>query len=85
MTDIQSASLHFIRITHKTCWSFIRVQTSDRRVGEGEASLTGREDLLLDAAERIIPIALREASHKEPSRFASDLGSPYCPMLTQSE
>ena len=70
MTDIQSASLHFIRITHKTCWSFIRVQTSDRRVGEGEASLTGREDLLLDAAERIIPIALREASHKEPSRFA---------------
>ena len=48
--SLRTATLHMVRITHKTCWSFIRLHTHDGLVGEGEATLTGQEDALLAAA-----------------------------------
>ena len=69
-TPVSGASLHFVRVTHKTCWSFLRLCTADGHVGEGEATLTGREDGLVRAAERLVPLALSEASPQRPGRFA---------------
>ena len=69
-STLSSASLHFVRVTHKTCWTFVRLHTGDGRIGEGEATLTGREDALLAAAENVIPLALSEATPRHPSRFA---------------
>ena len=71
MTDgLESATLHVARITHKTCWSFVRLTTGDGRTGDGEASLQGREDGLLAAAERLVPAALEQAALDDPSAFA---------------
>ena len=67
---LRAATLHMVRITHKTCWSFIRLHTRDGLVGEGEATLTGQEDALLAAAERLVPLALRDATPESPSGFA---------------
>ena len=67
---LSSASLHFVRVTPKTCWSFVRLHTRDGRIGEGEATLTGREDALVAAAERIVPLALSDAAPRHPSAFA---------------
>jgi len=67
---LRAAALHMVRITHKTCWSFIRLHTRDGRVGEGETTLTGRENALLAAAERLVPLALRDATPESPSGFA---------------
>lgn len=67
---LRTATLHIVRITHKTCWSFIRLHTHDGLVGEGEATLTGQEDALLAAAERLVPLALRGATPESPSGFA---------------
>ena len=69
-STLSSASLHFVRVTHKTCWTFVRLHTEDGRIGEGEATLTGREDALLAAAENVIPVALSQATPRYPSRFA---------------
>ena len=66
---LHSATLHCVRITAKTCWTFLRLRTLDGRTGEGEATL-GREDAQLAAAERIVPTALREGTPDDPSRFA---------------
>ena len=63
-------SLKFIRVSYKTCWTFIQLQNKDGQIGEGEASLTGREDLLEEAATCILPKALNEARPSEPSSFA---------------
>jgi len=68
--SLRAATLHMVRITHKTCWSFIRLHTPDGLVGEGEATLTGQEDALLAAAERLVPLALRTATPESPSGFA---------------
>jgi galactonate dehydratase len=68
--SLRAATLHMVRITPKTCWSFIRLRTGDGLVGEGEATLTGQEDALLAAAERLVPLALRDASPESPSGFA---------------
>ena len=67
---LQSATLHFARITHKTCWSFVRLTTEDGRTGDGEATVQGREDGLLAAAETLVPQALRQATLDDPSAFA---------------
>ena len=67
---LQSATLHFARITHKTCWSFVRLTTEDGRTGDGEATVQGREDGLLAAAETLVPRALRQATLDDPSAFA---------------
>ena len=69
-STLSSASLHFVRVTHKTCWTFVRLHTGDGRIGEGEATLTGREDALLAAAERLVPVALSQATPQHPNRFA---------------
>ncbi|MCY4058177.1 MAG: hypothetical protein OXG44_09265 [Gammaproteobacteria bacterium] len=66
---LSSASLHFVRVTHKTCWTFVRLHTGDGRLGEGEATLTGREDALVAAAERLVPLALADGS-EHPGGFA---------------
>ena len=67
---LRAATLHMVRITHKTCWSFIRLYSRDGLVGEGEATLTGQQDALLAAAERLVPLALRDARPESPSGFA---------------
>jgi galactonate dehydratase len=67
---LRSATMHTVRITHKTCWSFIRLHTHDGLVGEGEATLTGQEDALLAAADRLVPLALRGTATGLPSDFA---------------
>ncbi|MYA16138.1 MAG: hypothetical protein F4Z28_04890, partial [Gammaproteobacteria bacterium] len=69
-SSLSSASLHFVRVTHKTCWAFLRLRTADGRVGEGEATLTGRQDGLVAAAERLVPLALSQASPHRPGAFA---------------
>ncbi len=67
---LRGATLHMVRITHKTCWSFIRLHALDGIVGEGEATLTGQEDALLAVAERLVPLALSHAAVASPSGFA---------------
>ena len=67
---LHSATLHCARITHKTCWSFVRLTTEDGRTGYGEATLQGREDGLIATAERLVPAALRQASLNDPGAFA---------------
>ncbi|MEP6969216.1 MAG: enolase C-terminal domain-like protein, partial [Betaproteobacteria bacterium] len=67
---LHSANLHMVRVTRKTCWSFIRLHTHDGLVGEGEATLAGQEDALVAAAERLVPLALRHATPESPSGFA---------------
>lgn len=70
-TALGNAALHCVRITGKTCWSFLRLHTPDGRTGEGEATLSGRDDALLAAAERLVPRALLEATLEKPGGFAA--------------
>ena len=72
MNDVtlRSASLHFVRVTHKTCWTFLRLHSEDGRTGEGEATLIGQEDSLVLQANRLVPVALSEASTQDPGAFA---------------
>ena len=70
-STLSGASLHCVRVTHKTCWTFVRLHAANGRIGEGEATLTGREDALLAAAERIVPLALSEADSQHPGTFAA--------------
>lgn len=71
MTDaLQSATLHVAPITHKTCWSFVRLKTEDGGTSDGEATLQGREGGLAAAAERLAPLALEQATIDDPSSFA---------------
>ncbi len=72
-SGLRSMALHRVRITHKTCWTFVELRTADGRVGIGEATLTGREEALLAAAERFAPIALA-ASPDRPGDFAATHG-----------
>lgn len=53
MTDltIASATLEHLRITPKTVWSFVRLETDDGRVGFGEASLPSKPDGVRQAAD----------------------------------
>ena len=67
---LRSAALHCVRVTGKTCWTFLRLHMPDGRTGEGEATLASRDGDLLAAGERIIPTALREATPDHPGRFA---------------
>ena len=48
----------------------MRLRTGDGRIGEGEATLTGREDALLAAAESLVPLALPQATPQNPGAFA---------------
>ncbi len=68
---LHAASLHMVRITHKTCWTFLRLQTRDGRVGEGEATLPGQLDALVAAAGQLVPLALRSATIEAPAGFAA--------------
>lgn len=69
-STLRSLTLHVTRITHKTCWSFVQLRTHDGRIGHGEATLTGREDLLVAAAQRLASLALA-ASPDRPADFAA--------------
>ena len=70
-TALGNAALHCVRITGKTCWSFLRLHTPDGGTGEGEATLSGQDDALLAAAERLVPKALLEATLENPGGFAA--------------
>ena len=68
--ELKNGSIHVVRVSHKTCWTFVRLQTEDGRTGEGEATLLAREDELVSAGEALIPVALREAEISDPGSFA---------------
>lgn len=68
---LRAASLHIVRVTHKTNWAFVRLLTRDDRVGEGEATLPGRDDALLEAARMLVPLALRDATPERPAGLAA--------------
>lgn len=74
MTSRRLASIrwHRIRVTHKTCWLFVQLQTDDGAVGCGEATLAGQESAVLDAAQRLSVRTLR-ASTTEPAAFAAGI------------
>ena len=65
---LESVTLYRIRITPKTCWVFVRLRTRAGRTGEGEATLGGREDGLLAAAEGLVPQLLRGSANAEFAR-----------------
>ena len=67
---LKTISLSFIHVSYKTCWTFIQLQDQDGKIGEVEASLIGREELLKETAKRIVPRAVREARPSDPSAFA---------------
>lgn len=69
-STLKSAELHFVRVTPQTCWSFLRLHTAEGLTGEGEATFFGREEAQLLAAERLVPLALKEASLRHPGEFA---------------
>lgn len=68
--ELESVSLYCVRITHKTCWSFIRLATRDGVQAEGEATLTGQEDALTASANRLVPQLLAMPPLLEPGAFA---------------
>ena len=68
--QLRSLTLHVVRITHKTRWTFVELRTRDGHIGHGEATLTGRENLLLTAAQQLVPLALN-ASPDRPGEFAA--------------
>ena len=56
MTEsISELRLHELTVTDKTVWTFVEVETSDGRVGTGEATLGGRQDALRACFERWRP------------------------------
>ena len=65
---LESATLYFVRVTPKTCWTFLRLRSSDGLDSDGEATLTGREDDLLAAAERLLPQLLADGAPDELAR-----------------
>lgn len=64
-TVLQSATLHVLRITHKTCWVFVRLHTKDGYTGDGEATLQLFEDDLVNQANRLVPLLLNESQPNE--------------------
>ena len=70
--ELASVSLHCERITQKTCWSFVRLTTSDGRQADGEATLIGQEDALTGSAERLVPKLLAMSPVDDPGAFASE-------------
>lgn len=68
---LSHAELHFVRVTPVTCWSFLRLYTHDGWIGDGEATFFRKENEQRSVAERLIPMALREASIEYPSEFAA--------------
>lgn len=68
---LDGAELHFVWVTPKTCWTFVRLLARDGSIGDGEASLLGEEDELTSVAERLLPSALPADPSK---RMASEDG-----------
>ena len=64
-TILQNATLHVVRITHKTCWVFVRLHTQDGCTGEGESTLQLFEDDLVNQANRLMPLLLNESQPNE--------------------
>lgn len=50
---VDHVSVHVVRVTPKTCWTFVELRTKEGLVGAGEASLAGREPALVAAVERL--------------------------------
>ena len=48
-----SATWHQIRVSGKTCWTFVQLQQADGSIGHCEASLSGDEAAVIAAAERL--------------------------------
>jgi len=63
------AIVHVTRVTPKTRWIFLELETHDGLVGAGEATLAGHEVAVLEVAERILPAALGMAE-LDPDKLA---------------
>lgn len=68
---LHSATMHWLRVSDKTCWIFLQLRTRDGFIGHGEATLNGQEDAVAVAAAALVPLALAHASHARPAEFAS--------------
>ncbi|MEM7362429.1 MAG: mandelate racemase/muconate lactonizing enzyme family protein [Pseudomonadota bacterium] len=67
---IQRVELHHSRISPKTVWQFVRVQTTDGIIADGEATLGGQNNQVAQVAERFVPQLLTAPTIDEPSSFA---------------
>ena len=50
---IEAIEFWSIRVSHQTCWSFVRLISSGGLVGLGEATLNGREDAMAESLRAI--------------------------------
>jgi galactonate dehydratase len=62
---VRRARLSLARISDRTIWAFVEVACASGAMGCGEASLAGRERLLVDAALDHLPGRLADASWPE--------------------
>lgn len=62
-------ALHTIRISDKTHWLFVELTLTDGRKGIGEATLPGKDAMVLAAAQQLAAQALL-ANWRQPSAFA---------------
>src|SRR2546423_10037836 len=69
--SIADVRWHALRVSHKTCWSFVELVDRDGRVGVGEATLAGREGEMQQTLERVRNAVTAHAPgdvHLEPAR-----------------
>lgn len=72
---LRAITMHRVRISPKTCWTFLRLHTHGGHLGEGEASLTllsgaVHTKAMVSAAERLAPLLLQQFRLDSPSEFA---------------
>lgn len=68
--SVRSATWHQIRVSAKTCWIFVRLETSDGAIGHGEATLSGQEAAVMSATGQLSRHFLN-ASFDQPGDFAA--------------
>lgn len=67
-----SAHWHQIRVNGRTCWIFLQLRQDDGTVGCGEATLSGQEAAVLEAAQGLSPHVLHAATSR-PGAFAAGI------------
>ncbi|MEO8858550.1 MAG: enolase C-terminal domain-like protein [Burkholderiaceae bacterium] len=70
--QFDNATLHWVRVSPKTCWCFVQLRMRDGRIGQGEATLNNREDAVAAAAAVFVPQALAQATPERPGDFAAE-------------
>jgi galactonate dehydratase len=81
---IQAIELWPIRVSHQTCWSFVRLVSSEGLVGLGEATLNGREDAMAAALRAIAPqfLGRRTDNHDASGLLGADSALPLAAIVS---